>query len=184
MSNKKKSYTQPVGVEADTPIEVESVAAPKVAPPSKKEISGETKVILRSVVPHLTYVAKRGWPELRWNKVDDTNSLTFDEFVDMRNQQSKFLDKPWLIIETEDVLDLFPAYRDLYASFASMEKLDWLNGSDMDVIAAKLGKVPQSMYSTLLSKVTGLIASGEIDNIKVIKLLEGKLGVKLLNLIV
>ena len=163
------------------PEKSEKTAAKKAE--TKVELTRDTPVSLRSAIPNVHFTPKRSYPEYVWKEAGFSQEVPFSDFIEMKNQFSRFLDEPWLIIETEAVLDKFPNYRDLYNEFSAIESLSWLTGS-ADAVKKNLDSIPDTMNKVLLDRATSMISAGKIENIKVIKMLEEKLGTKLLNLIV
>ena len=183
VENKEMDKHETSGDKEEHAVNEPKIEANKVQPDNKTVLTNDTPVALRSTVGKLNYVAQKGYPQMRWNKKGEVNYLTFGEVTEMRNQQPKFFELPWLIIEDEAVLDKFPEYRDLYAKYSTIESLEWLNSGDIETIKQKLGAVSPTMVPQLQKKVTELIMAGEIESVRVIKLLEEKLDTQLFDLI-
>jgi len=150
---------------------------------SAKAIKDNDLIRLKSTRGRLVYIAKKGYPMAEWRNKGDECSITYLELMEMKSQQPKFLNSPWVTIEDERVVERFSEYKALYEKFAIVNDLSWVITGNLDTIKIKFNDVPVSMYPQMLAKVTTLVMDGTLDSIPTIKFLEEKFKTQLMSLI-
>lgn len=127
----------------------------------------------------LVYVSKRNGERIIWDEFGAEQELELQELKIAKNSSRAFFQNNWFMIDDPDVIAYLGVER-FYKNSLSIDEFDELFGESPDVICERIAVLPEGQKSTVAFRARQLIASGDIDSIRVINALEKSLGVELI----
>lgn len=121
--------------------------------------------------------------EYRWEAPGVT---TMVEFEDLRtfaiNRRNATLYEPYVLIQDEDFIDLFPSLRDAYKDvFTNEELIDLLLNEDVEVMINKVSILPASIKEQVCTLFSTLVMDGELDSVNRVRALDKIFDTRLLD---
>lgn len=116
-----------------------------------------------------------------WEKRGALNYMELGEFINLKNSDMRFITEPWIRIIEEDEVEILK-YTNVYQYFKSIieiDDVDALLNLSYDKFCSKFDKLPDSFKKTVAERARDMIASGELDSIKIKKHIEEKLDMEL-----
>lgn len=116
-----------------------------------------------------------------WEKRGALNYMELGEFINLKNSDMRFITEPWIRIIEEDEVEILK-YTNVYQYFKSIieiDDVDALLNLSYDKFCLKFDKLPDSFKKTVAERARDMIASGELDSIKIKKHIEEKLDMEL-----
>lgn len=173
-ATKTKAETKVKPVEEEVEEVVEEPKRKKVAKIDPSEL-----IAVRSCTfGKLIYTSRKTGISYIWENKGDEEYLEFGELMTMKASSPKFLKSPYIVIEDEDVIEKL-GLTDIYKNITMIEDLDRFFRLPLGEMEEKIEMFPQGFRSTLLTTANKLIKSGQLYDIRKIKLLENKLKVDL-----
>lgn len=147
-----------------------------------KTISDADIFKVKSLVPNVHYTCSKTQDYYIWVEVGDENEMTFGQLKVMKNKHIGYFSKNWLIVMDDNAskkLGLDKYYNDGFG------KKDYklFYGNDVDKVEKKLALLPDSEKEALSKKIIKSVSNGDIQNVKIIRLLEKTFGVDLMDLV-
>jgi hypothetical protein len=161
----------------DIKTEVKSL---EVSQPKVKEQRNLNELICVKNNTHtkLVYVSKRfAGQEWEWEKFGDENYLELQELLAMRNSYLTYFKECWVMCD-RDILEYLGVYK-YYENIINMDNFDDIFTKKPDEFRRTLEKLPQSMKNSVVKRARQMIQSGELDSIKIIKIIEEVLKIDL-----
>lgn len=156
-------------------------AAPKKAVPVKKEskkYAPNDLIECRSVTGGgLILVGTKSQLQYEWEDYGDTAYVEFQDLQALQSRKSGFLVKPRFIIEDEELVEqwasmLKPIYNKI--NNQDIEELFGLNNPEK--FKKILSKMPDGIKDSIKTKAAQKIASGELYDIRLVKIIDELLG--------
>ena len=147
-----------------------------------KTISDADVFTVKSIVPNVHYTCSKTQDYYIWADVGDENEMTFAQLKVMKNKHIGYFSKGWLIITDNGAsrkLDLDKYYNDGFG------KRDYklFYGNDVDKVEKKLAFLPDSEKEQLSKRIIKSVSNGDIQNVKIIRLLEKTFDIELMDLV-
>lgn len=134
---------------------------------------------VRSLTNHkLVYVSKATGARYVWSEYGSLEYLTFGEINTMRSQYPKFIKDCLVLIEDDDVIELFNLDA-VYENVYSIEELDNFFKKSNFEIEELIKTLPNGVKKSLVSRAKELIENEELTDYRKIKALETQLNVDL-----
>jgi hypothetical protein len=170
------------GVDKKEEVEVKEVSttATTNAAPKRKKIDKDEEVVCRSVVSgELIYTSRRTNMTVEWDEYGTIQYLTVEELMTMKSQQKSFLTKPWIIIEDEDVVD-YLGLRPIYENIVPLDDLEYyIVNTDLNKLRADIQKAPRGIKDLITDKARAMITNEELNDIRLIRVLNQELNIDL-----
>lgn len=145
-----------------------------------KSIDSNELVPVRNVTTgRLTYISRKSGMEVRWQEYGDTEFIPFGELLTMKSSSPAFLQNPWCMIDDEQAIEVL-GLKTLYESFIPVEELSSFFQLPAEVMEQKLKQSPKGTRETVSQYARTKVESGELDSVKIIKMLERELDIDLL----
>lgn len=154
-----------------------------VATASKAKTISDTDVFkVKSLVPNVHYTCSKTQDYYIWSEVGEENEMTFAQLKVMKNKHIGYFSKNWLIVTDDNAskkLGLDKYYNDRFG------KKDYklLYGNDVDKVEKKLALLPDSEKEAMSKKIIKSVSNGDIQNVKIIRLLERTFDIELMDLV-
>lgn len=156
-------------------------AAPKKSAPVKKEpkkYAPNDRIECRSVTGGgLILVGAKSQLQYEWEDYGDTAYVEFQDLQALQSRKAGFLTKPRFIIEDEELVEqwgsmLKPIYNKI--NNQDIEELFGLNNPEK--FRQILSKMPDGIKDSVKTKSAQKIASGELYDIRLVKIIDEILG--------
>ena len=171
-----------VDVEATEEIEKKNEETTKTTKKSIKETpledSDEIEVI--SLVPNVSYKDRKTLDMYEWNEVGHSEPMTFDVLKNMWRTDKGYFNNLWLKPMDDRVINKFGLTK-------KFEKYEYLmDGSNytkknINAICEAIKSTPNGLKFAICTKVKNLVVSGELTDIFVIRELEKRLQINLID---
>ena len=178
-----KKTTEPKVVEEEKVAEEVVVSQPvqekKTTRKRLNQIDVNELIPVRSLTNHkLVYVSKATGARYVWSEYGSVEYLTFGEINTMRSQYPKFIKDCLILIEDDDVIELFNL-DSVYENVYSVEELDNFFKKSNFEIEELIITLPNGVKKSLVSRAKELIESEVLTDYRKIKTLETQLNVDL-----
>lgn len=142
------------------------------------EDTDEIEVI--SLVPNVSYKDSKTLDMYEWGDIGHKEYMTFDTLKNMWRNNKGYFKNLWLKPMDDRVINKF----DLTKTFEKYEYL--MNGSNytkknINLICDAIKSTPNGLKIAICNKVKNLVINGDVTDIHVIRELEKRLGIDLIN---
>lgn len=158
-------------------IITEKSSKPKSTRKRKINLSDEVEVV-NFTNSNFFYRSPRSGRVYDFAKFGSTDLMSVDELRTMLSAYPGFLRAPWLLILDADVVD-YLGLTSLYENIRMPRQIDQLFEMSAQELAPILRALPKGMYPLVASRAREKLASGKLDSMGVIKLLQETLGTDL-----
>lgn len=141
------------------------------------EDSDEIEVI--SLVPNVSYKDSKTLDMYEWHKVGHVELMTFDTLKNMWRNDKGYFKNLWLKPNDDRVINKFGLTK-------TFEKYEYLmDGSNytrenINAICDAISSTPNGLKFAICDKIKSLVISGEVTDVSVIKALETRLKIDLI----
>lgn len=139
--------------------------------------SDEIEVI--SLIPNVSYKDSKTLDMYEWDKVGHIELMTFDVLKNMWRSYKAYFKNMWLKPNDDRVINKFG----LTKTFQNYEYLmDASNYTKKNInsICEAISKTPNGLKSAICDKIKNLVIGGELTDVSVIKALENRLKIDLI----
>lgn len=129
----------------------------------------------------LFYKSTKTQQETYWKHYGDLQYLSFDEILNLRASQPRFIDDAWIVIDDEEVIE-FLGLGDKYDQFFHIEDMDaYILNSTVDELKKEISVLPAGIKTSIGVAAKRLVEEDVLDSRGKILALEDKLGICLIN---
>lgn len=175
---KKAAETAAKATETTT-TEVE--APVKETKPAKKKSYGLHDMIdCRSVTVGELICASKKTKDMYYNWADygDVTPVEYQDLLAMKSGRSGFVMNPQFIIEDEELAQEW-GLTALYNSFFGLDDPDEMFALGEDELRQRLRHAPEGFKTAIIDIAGKYVKNGQLDSVRVIKLLDAELGTNL-----
>jgi len=153
-------------------------------PVTAVELPLDKQIAVKSITfGGLTYKSRSTNAIFRWNQIGDIEYMTVAELNEMNNHKRVFLNKPYVILLDEDAIKKF-RLMPVYENVAKINNLKKIFASDKATIEKTLDEALRvNMRDVVISKVRQMIRNKTLTDASVIKLIENKLKIDIMDTI-
>lgn len=149
----------------------------------KKQIERNALIPCRSIVyGGLTFKSKKTGAVIVWENYGIVEDVEYQDLQGMKASGSRFLKEPWIIPEDEEVIDALKL-REIYDEIVDLEDLEGFFKQSFAQIQESIGKIPDGMKELLKSKAVEMIKKEELNDLRIVKLIDRELNCDLLSLL-
>lgn len=162
---------EPDPIEVETPVKVEEE---KVVIPEKKKFEPSSPIRCRSVTQGQLFMEGIATKiTYHWVSYDDVIDVEYRDLVAAVRSTSSYLFKPFIVVEDEDFIAEHSALKKFYDDKLTIRDFgEILSMSEAEMRETIMG-LPVGAREQVKQMATAKIASGELDSVKTIKMLEG-----------
>lgn len=114
-----------------------------------------------------------------WSDYGDVSEVEYRDLAAAVRSKSKYVYNPYFIIEDEDFLDEFPAVKKFYDDSHSVKELREILAMPVDRMEKTINSLPATVMDALKSLAAKQVATGQIDSVRKIKVLDKIFGTDL-----
>lgn len=130
----------------------------------------------------LIYKSKRtiGYT-LEWQKKGDINYIEFSELMYLKNTDRRFVTEPWIRIVESDEIEILKHMQvfDFYKEILGLNNVSDILRLDFDKFKKKFDKLPEGYKNSVVESAAEMIASGELDSLKIKNYIEKTMDIDL-----
>lgn len=176
----KKADETPI---ADETVVVEKTASPVKSTPKPKELSPSDEVEVSSNVPYrVSYEDKATADKYVWEGVGEVQYMTLETLTRMRRNFPSYFEKMEVMPTDERVIKKLNLSK-LYDKTDEFMSVDAYSRESVGATCEKIKSLGSGAKLTVLQKIKGMIESGDIIDIAVIRTIEKRLGVDLISVL-
>ena len=177
MANTMKKTTKPTKVEIETTEEV-VVDAPEVVEKVKKKepkkYEATDGIPCRSITSGGLYMEGiKSRILYEWSDDGDVTEVEYQDIVAAIRSNVSYINKPYFIIEDEEIIAQFPQLNKIYASMYSIKDLrDVLTETTPSAMKATILSLPDGAKESIKNIASQMISKGTLDSVQKIKILD------------
>lgn len=137
---------------------------------------------VKSLVPNVHYTCPKTQDYYIWAEIGDEEELTYAQIKTLKNRHIGYFSKQWLIVNDKEVMKKLGLDKYFNNKFSSKD-FALLYGDDVDAVERKIATIQDDQVDGFRKKVIDGVKSGNIANVKIIRLLEKVLDVDLMSFV-
>ena len=157
-------------------------AVEQAAPATSNVLNDDTMIAVEARVPAVYYTCPVTFETFAWLEVGDTQEMTFKQLRIMNTKHPRYFTEKWLLPNNEVVVKKLRLDK-IYATKVSRADMKRFCGNDIKDVDELLSGLDSNAKTELTPKIVKYVKDGKIANVKMIRLLEKKLGVELMDLV-
>jgi hypothetical protein len=178
---KKAAGSVETAVAADD--SAKTASEPVVAEKKRRSFKQDDLISCVSVFPgSITMVGRRTKIPYRWLENGEVTEVEYQDInAEIVNKNSMFVYRPLFIIQDDDLIEQRPVLKKLYDSlFTESDIIRVLRSGNKTELREILNQMPEGYRSNVGTIASTLIQNGELDNLRIIKILDEVLGTDLI----
>lgn len=179
MPRKAKVTEEEVGVKETEVKEVEETTQEKEV---LEPLTDGDEIEVVALIPNVTYLDSEMNDMYRWENVGDTEVMEFGVIKKMWRNHKSYFNKLWLKPLDERVMKKFGLNK-LYEKYDYLLDADNYSYKNITEITKAIDSLNNALKYTISTKILDFVTEGVISDIKVIKALERKLNMDLVEMI-
>lgn len=141
------------------------------------EDSDEIAVV--SIIPNVSYKDSKTGDFYEWDKIGHVEYMTFDILKNMWRNHKGYFRNMWLRPNDDRVINKFGLTKTFKDYEFLMDKTNYTR-KNIDAICDAISNTPNGLKSAIYDKVKSLVIDGGITDVSVIKKLENRLKIDLI----
>lgn len=148
----------------------------------KKKFEKTDGIMCKSIAAGKTFVAgPRSKRTYEFQAENVEREIEYQDLESMANGHSSYLFKPFIIVEDDDFVAMFPKLQELYDSMYSATDLSLILSQPAKEVERILPKLPSGAKDAVKNIAAGMIADGSLNDLRVIKALDKEFGTQLVD---
>ena len=160
----------------------ENGAVDQTAPATSNVLNDDTRIVVEARVPAVYYTCPVTFETFSWLEVGDTQEMTFKQLRIMNTKHPRYFTEKWLLPNNEVVLKKLHLDK-IYATKVNRSDMKLFCGDNIKDVDELLSGLDSNAKTELTPKIVKYVKDGKIANVKMIRLLEKKLGIELMDLV-
>ncbi len=154
----------------------------KAASAASMVLNDDTKIVVESQVPTVYYSCPVTFETFAWMEAGDTQEMTYKQLRIMNAKHPRYFTEKWLLPHNDMVVKKLNLTK-YYTNRVNRADIKKLFGNDSKAVSDLISSLDAGAKADFMHKVTKYVRDGKIENVKIIRLLEKKLGIELMNLV-
>lgn len=159
-----------------------SEAAEQTASATSNVLNDDTRIVVEARVPAVYYTCPVTFETFSWLEVGDTQEMTFKQLRIMNTKYPRYFTEKWLLPNDGTVMKKLHLDK-IYATKVNRADMKRFCGDDIKDVEELLSGLDSNAKTELTPKIVKYVKDGKIANVKMIRLLEKKLGIELMDLV-
>lgn len=178
----KDAIGDTVGVN-NKPTQIQDVVKPIQKPIIQWKPDPSRLICIKNIARgKLIYKSKRtiGYT-LEWQKKGDINYIELSELMFLKNTDRRFVTEPWIRIAEDDEIEILKYLQvfDFYKEILGLNNISDILRLDFDKFKKKFDKLPEGYKNSVVEQAAEMIASGELDSLKIKNYIEKTMDIDL-----
>ena len=157
-------------------------AAEQTASATSNVLNDDTRIVVEARVPAVYYTWPVTFETFSWLEVGDTQEMTFKQLRIMNTKYPRYFTEKWLLPNDGTVMKKLHLDK-IYATKVNRADMKRFCGDDIKDVEELLSGLDSNAKTELTPKIVKYVKDGKIANVKMIRLLEKKLGIELMDLV-
>jgi hypothetical protein len=157
-------------------------AAEQTASATSNVLNDDTRIVVEARVPAVYYTCPVTFETFSWLEVGDTQEMTFKQLRIMNTKYPRYFTEKWLLPNDGTVMKKLHLDK-IYATKVNRADMKRFCGDDIKDVEELLSGLDSNAKTELTPKIVKYVKDGKIANVKMIRLLEKKLGIELMDLV-
>lgn len=157
-------------------------AAEEAASATSNVLNDDTMITVEARVPAVYYTCPVTFETFSWLEIGDTQEMTFKQLRIMNTKYPRYFSEKWLLPNNELVMKKLKLDK-IYATKVNRADMKRFCGNDIKDVEELLSGLDSNAKTELTPKIVKYVKEGKISNVKMIRLLEKKLGIELMDLV-
>ena len=168
-------------VEENMNEEVEVIEKP-IKKVNKEPLNDDDEIGIISLIPNVSYKDSRTNDFYKWDDVDDIEYMTFGTIKNLWRNNKDYFRKLWLKPLDDRVINKL-GLEGTYSKYEFLMDKENYTRENINKLCDAISSTPNGMKHSVCDKIKILVMNGDISDIKVIKAIDGKLGLDLISLL-
>ena len=182
IENQAQNIEQEEEKKKEDDVKVEETPKPKQRK-TRKQIDRRALIPCRSLVyGGLIFKSKKTGAHIVWENYGIVEDVEYQDLQAMKASGSKFLKVPWIVPEDDEVIETL-RLQGVYNNIIDLEDLNSFFKLSKDEMIKKIDSIPEGMKELLKSKAVSMIKNEELNDIRIIRMLDKKLNSGLMELL-
>lgn len=157
-------------------------AAEEAASATSNVLNDDTMITVEARVPAVYYTCPVTFETFSWLEIGDTQEMTFKQLRIMNTKYPRYFSEKWLLPNNELVMKKLKLDK-IYATKVNRADMKRFCGNDIKDVEELLSGLDSNAKTELTPKIVKYVKEGKIANVKMIRLLEKKLSIELMDLV-
>ena len=180
-TTRKKTAAAAVEEAAASVVDVKDASSKPSEP--KRPLNGDDEVSVMSFVPYrVSYNDDAAFNKYVWEGVGDVQYMTFDALTRMRRNHPDYFNDMELKPEDERAIKKLNL-NGLYDKYEHLMSADSYTRDSIAGVVEEIGKLRNGAKITVVHRIKGMVGSGDISDINVIRTIEKRLGIDLISIL-
>lgn len=150
---------------------------------AKKNLTNKDIIVVKALVPFVCYSCPSTHDSFLWADTGDTQEMTFAQLKIMAQRHRRYFTEKWLIPLNDEAINKLQLKEVFNKNFDMRKDMKSLYGNDVNMVKSKISYVAESDLEALKSKIIDATKQGKIVNIKILRVLEARFDLELMDLI-
>lgn len=169
-----KTETKPLVEETVKTVEVVEVVETVIEKKEPRKFEATDGISCRSITSGGLYMEGiKSHIMYEWSDNGDITEVEYQDIVAAIRSNVSYINKPYFIIEDEDIIAQFPQLNKIYASMYSFKDLrDVLTKTTPSGMKATILSLPDGAKESIKNIASQMISNGTLDSVQKIKILD------------
>lgn len=145
----------------------------------KEELRDSDEIEVISLIPNVSYKDSKTLDMYEWDEIGHVEYMTFETLKNMWRNNKGYFKNMWLKPNDDRVINKFGLVK-------TFEKYEYLMDAsnytkkNIGAVCDVISNTPNGLKFAICDKIKSLVVSGEVADVSVIKALENRLGIDLI----
>ena len=145
----------------------------------QKDLEDSDEIEVVSLIPNVSYKDSKTGDFYEWDNIGHIEYMTFDILKNMWRSHKGYFRNMWLRPKDDRVINKFGLTKTFEKYEFLMDKSNYTK-KNIDTICNDISSAPNGLKSAIYDKVKSLVIDGEITDVSVIRKLETRLKIDLI----
>ena len=146
------------------------------------KLTNETIIEVKSLVPRVYYSDPKTLDSFVWEEVGDMQEMTYFQLKMMHMNHKRYFSQRWLIPCNDEAIQKLGMSEYYYKHDLTIDEMKVLYDENTKTVIDLLDTITPPISDKLIARIKRDVRSGKIGNVRVIAVLEKKLGIDLMSL--
>ena len=146
----------------------------------KEELKDSDEIEVISLVPNVSYKDSKTLDMYEWNEAGHSEYMTFDTLKNMWRNNKGYFKNMWLKPDDDRVINKFGLTK-TYEKYEYLMDASNYTRKNISAICEAISETPNGLKFAICDKVKSLVVNGELTDVHVIRALENRLKIELID---